>query len=134
MQTGPENLTGVWQGLYTYPAGASVSFVATLIESGQTLSGAIHEPRTHGAGRGETIYATLLGSRSGSGSAISFVKTYDRAAGPGYGRVDYEGTLNGDRTEIEGRWKAPGAGSGKFLMIRSAGKAATSKQKKSVRV
>jgi hypothetical protein len=133
MQTGPENLTGVWQGLYTYPAGgASVSFVATLIESGHTLSGATHEPRTHGTGLGETIYATLLGTRSGS--AISFVKTYERSAGPGYGRVDYEGTLNGGRTEIEGRWNIPGAGSGKFLLIRSTGKAATTKQKKSMRV
>ena len=36
------NLTGVWQGLYTYPNGESVSFVATLIDSGGALSGSIH--------------------------------------------------------------------------------------------
>ncbi|HEY6256748.1 MAG TPA: hypothetical protein VIY51_13235 [Xanthobacteraceae bacterium] len=133
MEAGAENLTGVWQGLYTYPmGGGSVSFVATLIESGHTLSGSIHEPRTIGAGAGETIYATLLGGRSGS--AISFVKTYEGSAGPGYGRVEYEGTLSGDKTEIEGRWNIPRAGSGKFLMIRSGGKAAAIEQKKSVRV
>jgi hypothetical protein len=133
MRAGAENLTGVWQGLYSYPTGrASVSFVATLIESGRTLSGMIHEPRTFGAGLGETIYAMLLGGRSGS--AISFVKSYEASAGRGYGRVDYEGTLSGDGTEIEGRWSSPGARPGKFLMIRSAGKAATIKQKKSIRV
>jgi hypothetical protein len=131
MQTGAESLTGVWQGLYTYVGGLSVSFVATLIESGHTLSGSIHEPRAFGARVGETIYATLLGSRSGS--AISFIKTY-QGAGPAYGRVDYEGSLSGDATEIEGRWNIAGVGSGKFLMVRSAGKAATVEQKKSVRV
>ena len=28
-QAGAENLTGVWNGLYTYPHGGSVSFVAS---------------------------------------------------------------------------------------------------------
>src|SRR5258708_459218 len=100
MQTDAESLTGVWQGLYTYPVGLSVSFVATLIESGRTLSGSIHEPRVFGIGAGETLYATLLGSRTGS--AISFVKTY-QGAGSSYGSVEYEGKLNGQATEIEGR-------------------------------
>jgi hypothetical protein len=132
MQTGAENLTGVWHGLYTYLVnGASVSFVATLIESGRVLSGSIHEPRSFGVPLGGTVYATLLGTRSDS--AISFTKTY-QGAGPGYGRVEYEGTLSGDRTEIEGVWTIFGAGSGKFLMIRSAGEAAMSTQKKSERV
>ena len=131
MQSDAESLTGVWQGLYTYPIGLSVSFVATLIESGRTLSGSIHEPRVLVAGVGDTLYATLLGSRSGS--AVSFIKTYE-SAGPSYGRVDYEGKLNGQGTEIEGRWNIPGVHSGKFLMIRSAGKAATATQKKSERV
>jgi hypothetical protein len=41
----PENLTGVWQGFYTYPGGiGSVAFGATLIETGSTLSGSTHEP------------------------------------------------------------------------------------------
>ena len=36
--------------------------------------------------------------------------------------IDYNGTLNGDGTEIEGRWSIRSVWSGKFLMIRSAGK------------
>jgi hypothetical protein len=131
VQTDEENLTGVWQGQYTYPTGRSVSFVATLIESGQTLTGSIHEPRTFGLSVGETIYATLLGGRSGS--VVSFVKTY-QGAGPGYGRVKYEGRLSGEGTEIEGRWSILSVFSGKFLMIRPARKAATVAQKKSERV
>jgi hypothetical protein len=39
-----QNLTGVWQGLCTYPNGESASFVATLIDGSGALSGSTHEP------------------------------------------------------------------------------------------
>jgi hypothetical protein len=128
---GGENLTGVWQGLYSYAYGQSVSFVATLIDSGASFSGTIHEPSTFD---GHTIYATLAGTRQGR--AVSLLKTYDKSAGPEYAAsVQYEGALNGDATEIEGRWTIRMFRlSGKFLMIRSAGKAAEVEQKVSERV
>jgi hypothetical protein len=128
---GGENLTGVWQGLYSYSSGQSISFVATLIDSGASFSGSIHEPSIFG----DTIYATLSGTRQGS--AVSFLKTYEKSAGPQYASsIQYEGALNGDATEIEGRWtiRAVFGVSGKFLMIRSAGKAAEIEQKASERV
>jgi len=130
-QAGAENLTGVWNGLYTYPHGGSVSFVATLIDSGGSFSGTVHEPCIF---RGNTIYAMLAGSRQGS--AVSFLKTYEKSAGASYSApVQYEGALNGDATEIEGRWTIRGVGlSGKFLMIRPAGKTAEVEQKISERV
>ena len=116
----PQNLTGIWHGLYSYPHGrAPVSFVATLIEAGSTVSGTTHEPCDTGGRPNETLYATLLGRRQDS--AVIFMKTYD-GSNPNYGRVAYEGTLSADGTEIEGRWTVPG-NAGKFLMIRSAGKA-----------
>jgi hypothetical protein len=119
-----QNLTGVWHGIYTYPRQiGSVSFVATLIEAGSSLSGTTHEPRTVGNGVGDTVYATLSGSREGS--AVSFVKTYDAAGADYRDPITYEGTLGGDGTEIEGRWTILNVWSGKFLMIRSTGKAAT---------
>jgi hypothetical protein len=129
--TGAENLTGVWQGLYTYPYGQSVSFVATLIDSGGSFSGTIHEPCSF---HGNTIYATLAGARQGS--TVSFLKTYEKSAGPQYAAsIQYEGALNGDATEIEGRWKIRSIGlSGKFLMIRSAGEGAEVEEKVSERV
>jgi hypothetical protein len=114
-----QKLTGVWHGLYTYPGRlGSVSFVATLIEAGNSISGTTYEPRTVGNGPNGTLYATLSGNRGGA--TVSFVKTYD-GAGPEYqDAVDYEGTLNADATEIEGRWTIKGDWSGKFLMIRSS--------------
>jgi hypothetical protein len=131
MRSAGENLTGVWQGLYSYPYGQSVSFVATLIDSGGSFSGTIHEPCVRGDSPNKTLFATLEGTRSGS--AVSFLKTY-HDAGPNYGSVRYAGALNGDATEIEGKWTIWGVWSGKFLMIRSAGKAAEVEQKVSERV
>ncbi len=112
-----QNLTGVWQGLYTYPDGESVSFVATLIDSGGALSGATHEPCPPAVAASGTLYATLAGSRSGS--AVEFRKSYDGTV-PRFHTVEYAGTLNGDATEVEGRWVIRGVWSGKFLMIRPA--------------
>lgn len=114
------NLTGVWQGLYTYPSrNMRVLFDATLIESGRWLSGSMHEVCATGAFKGQMIYATLLGERAGH--VVTFRKTYDGSV-PNYTRVDYEGALNADATEIEGRWMVSHNWSGKFLMIRSIGK------------
>jgi hypothetical protein len=131
--TGPgaENLTGVWQGLYSYPHGQSVSFVATLIDSGASFSGTVHEPCILGNSPNKTLYAALDGTRQGS--AVSFLKTY-QDAGPNYGSVHYNGALNDDGTEIEGRWRIQGVWSGKFLMIRSAGKVAEVERKVSERI
>lgn len=131
IQTGAENLTGVWQGLYSYPDGMSVSFVATLIDTRGSFSGTTHEPCIFRDGPSDTLYATLAGTRKGS--AVSFLKTYENA-GPRYGSVQYEGVLSADATEIEGRWVVPGVWSGKFLMIRSAGKAAEVEQKVAERI
>ncbi len=115
MDAQPHDLTGVWNGLYSYPDGRSVTFVATLIESGSTLTGATHEPCVGGDCPSATLFASLMGGRAGS--AVSFRKTYE-AAGPRFATVNYAGTLNAEATEIEGRWSIPGVWSGKFMMIR----------------
>jgi hypothetical protein len=123
MPRGPSaaSLTGIWHGIYSYPTPrAPVSFVATLSETASAVSGTTHEPCTIGASPNEILYATLQGRRQDS--AVAFVKTYD-GNNPHYRTVAYEGTLSSDGTEIEGRWTVPGDWSGKFLMIRSAGKA-----------
>jgi hypothetical protein len=118
-----QNLTGVWQGTYSYPLGlGSVSFVATLIEAGNSLTGTTHESGHWAFDRSPsvTLYASLSGSRHGS--AVGFVKTYE-GSNPNYRTVEYKGTLSGDGTEIEGRWIISKVWSGKFLMIRPAGRA-----------
>jgi hypothetical protein len=127
---GARNLTGVWHGLYTYPDGLSVSFVATLIEAGSSVTGSVHEPCTIGDSPNETMFATLSGSRHDS--AVHFVKTYE-GTDPHYGTVNYEGTLSLDGTELEGRWTVPGNWSGRFLMIRSGSVTETVSRKSTVR-
>jgi len=109
-----DSLTGVWDGTYTHPRGI-VTFLATLIESGGTLAGNVTEPCTSPACPLSTHNASIAGHRSGS--AISFVKRYE-PPGYGYGTVSYEGTVNAEATEIDGRWRLPGM-SGTFLMVRS---------------
>jgi hypothetical protein len=115
------NLTGIWNGLYTYQDGRSTSFVATLIEAGGSLSGATHEPSTLGDTLGAMLYASVAGSRSDF--SVTFTKTYDRPDTFHRSPILYEGSLNGDGTEIEGRWTIVNMWTGKFLMIRSPGAA-----------
>jgi len=116
------NLTGVWNGLYTYPGGRSTAFVATLIDSGGSLTGTTHEQSTLPGSGGATLYASLSGSRRGS--SVAFIKTYERPDVFHRSPIHYEGALNGEGTEIEGRWTIAKVWSGKFLMIRSPGQEA----------
>lgn len=112
------NLTGVWQGLYSYPAAvAPVPFTATVLESGAWVSGAVHEIAYDEYGVAE-VFSTLLGKRSGA--SLTFTKTYDGANGWEHD-VFYAGVLSADGSEVEGTWTLPGEFSGKFLMIRSQG-------------
>jgi hypothetical protein len=115
VQTGAQNLTGIWNGLYTYRDGRSISFVATLIDGGGSLTGTTHEPDNRSSA---TLYATLAGSHHDG--AVTFTKKYDRADRDHRNPIFYNGVLNRDGTEIEGRWVISPRASGKFLMIRPA--------------
>jgi hypothetical protein len=119
--TGGANLTGIWNGLYTYNTGRSVSFVATLIDSGGSFTGTTHETDSFGS---TTLCANLIGSHSDG--AVSLTKTYDKPGILYRNPISYRGTLNSDGTEIEGRWTIRSVwASGKFLMIRPAPRAET---------
>ncbi len=127
---GNQNLTGVWNGLYSYPNGDSTSFVATLIQSGGGLTGSTHEPSN--LQPGVTLYANIAGSQDGG--LVTFIKTYDPPRLPYAYPVHYEGGLNGDASEIEGRWTIGAVASGKFLMTRPTRRAATTSRKALERV
>jgi hypothetical protein len=109
------SLTGIWQGIYSYPMSGlpTVPFTATLIEAGSSLSGSVHEQCTI---NGETLLFSVTGARHGT--AVNFVKTYIGKSRY-YGTILYDGAVNGDATEIEGRWTIPGDWSGRYLMTRS---------------
>jgi hypothetical protein len=120
------NLTGVWNGLYTYRDGRSMSFVATLIETGGSVSGTTHELSTSGS-PGAMLFASLAGARSDS--AVMFTKTYERPDVFHRSPIRYDGVLNAEGTEIEGRWTIMRFWSGKFLMVRSPGQTMKAERK-----
>jgi hypothetical protein len=109
------SLTGVWQGIYSYPVGGlpTVPFTATLIEAGSSVSGSGHEQSTV---KGATLLFSVSGRRHDA--AVNFIKIY-AGGSPHYGTIIYEGTANDDATEIEGRWIIQRDWSGRFLMTRS---------------
>jgi hypothetical protein len=112
-----DNLTGVWDGTYVQPQVGMVTFLATLIDSGGALGGNVTEPCLTPGCPISTHNASIAGHRSGS--VVSFVKRYE-PPGYGYDTVSYEGVVNAEATEIDGRWRLPGTSfSGTFLMVRS---------------
>lgn len=113
-----DNLTGCWDGFYTYASRTyAVGFGATLIETPGWLTGSTQEICTSGPEEGALLCATLEGHRHGA--SIAFVKTYDGTAARFNQPIRYEGTVNADATEIEGRWQISPRWTGRFLMIRS---------------
>jgi hypothetical protein len=124
----PRNLTGVWNGLFRHADGAhSVSFTATLIDSGNLLTGSTHEPCCVPGCPHDTHMAMLSGRRDGT--SVSFVKAYD-PPGFGYHVVDYAGSLNEYATEIAGSWRIPPGFTGEFLMIRASRRTTARSRKK----
>lgn len=114
-----EFLTGVWHGLYTYQGEPEpVYFVATLIQSGDGLSGTTQESAIGRSGAPLSLTASIDGTREGA--SVLFTKQYDGSGGWYHG-VHYAGVLNAERTEIEGRWDIGSAATGRFLMIRFPG-------------
>jgi hypothetical protein len=111
-----DDLTGVWDGTYIQPGTGMVTFTATLVETGGALSGSVSEPCSNPRCPVRTHNALITGHHSGS--AVSFVKRYE-PSGFGFDTVHYEGVLNAEATEIDGRWQLPRY-SGSFLMIRSS--------------
>ncbi|MBR0754648.1 hypothetical protein JQ604_20880 [Bradyrhizobium jicamae] len=109
------DLTGVWDGTFIQPGVGMVTFLATLIDAGGVLGGSVSEPCLMPRCPISTHNASISGQRSGS--VVSFVKRYE-PPGYGYDTVIYEGTVNAEATEIDGRWRLPGL-SGTFLMVRA---------------
>lgn len=111
-----DDLSGVWDGTYIQPGTGMVTFTATLVEAGGALEGQVTEPCCNPRCPLRTHSASITGHRSGR--VVSFVKRYEP---PGYGFdiVHYDGVMNGEATEIDGRWRLPDT-SGSFLMIRSS--------------
>jgi len=110
------DLSGAWNGLYSYPDWPEpVTFVALVIDVGSQLSGGIHEYEGIVSERRILLHASMNGRRTGS--AVNFLKSYDGTGGWAHS-VEYDGSLNDDATEIAGHWYVDGS-SGRFVMMRA---------------
>lgn len=117
-QADNHDLTGMWDGVYSYPAvqgaGPTTPFLADISEVGGQISGTIIEP--HEFRRG-TAHATIIGHRVGN--VVDLSKIY-RGAGAEYDEpVAYTGQLSNDGTLITGHWMMQ-EWSGPFEMVRQA--------------
>lgn len=113
------DLSGVWDGIFNYPRTLpSTAFAVTLRDLSERLVGETSEPSQDSHDHGTTLHALIHGQRSGG--AVRFVKTYDDAERLHY-TVVYNGTLNGDATEITGTWEIAGVWAGTFIMTRQVG-------------
>ncbi len=119
--SGESDLSGAWSGLYTFPrAQPPVFFEAVLVEATSWLTGTITE-EVEIEGHRRMLEAVVQGRRSGS--SVTWLKIYDGGL-RAYDAVHYEGRVNAEATEIEGKWRIPGNWSGGFLMIRAGGRQA----------
>ena len=96
------NMTGLWEGTYSYPAfqGPTTPFVARIAEESGVLSGTIMEPNTIGWSS-EELEAVLSGSRDGR--AVDFIKTYDGSSDAAHS-IDYVGQISEDGNLVTGVW------------------------------
>ncbi len=112
-----QSLTGLWHGRYGYTTGDEpTGFTATLAELGGTITGATEEQARVAPAIVATLQAAVAGRREGVW--VSFLKTYDGTLGWRHS-IRYEGVLNAEGTEIEGRWVHSLNWTGWFLMIRA---------------
>lgn len=131
-QADNHDLTGMWDGVYSYPAvpdaGSAMLFLADISEVGGQISGTIIEPHEF---RRATAHATIIGHRVGD--VVDFSKTYHGAGAEYDEPVSYTGQLSNDGTLITGHWMMQ-EWSGPFEMVRQAGVEAREEARASISV
>ena len=111
---GKINLSGIWQGLYSFQTlDVPISFIATLLERGRSLSGETQETRAQSI----TNTAQIDGMRHSR--LVDFIKTYDDKV-TGLQRVNFAGLISQDASEISGQWSRQDGTGGTFLMVRQS--------------
>ncbi|MEN3747524.1 hypothetical protein TPR58_10115 [Sphingomonas sp. HF-S3] len=108
------DLTGVWYGRYTGDYEDN-GFIALLNEQGGAVDGSVSERDPNGIV--DIRRASVSGTRDGT--AVRFVKQYDGSGGFDHA-VFYSGMIDGDGTEVSGRWQIDRYNSGGFVMTRES--------------
>ena len=127
------NLSGRWQGQYTYVGRRKepVPFSANLSESNSWLDGLIEEVGTAGEVKGRPLAATVQGKRTGR--SVTWIKMYHGNFRL-YDAVQYAGEVSADGQEIEGSWTIHGNSAGRFLMLRQSGGVVARKRRAAVKL
>lgn len=123
------DMSGLWSGIYFYGADAGVPFSAWIDEADGALSGTTLEPNTFAATSAEELEANITGTRRGV--SVEFTKIYAPSTGIRQPPLIYRGDVNGDFTEVTGRWafSSLGAPSGRFKLSRLKSSAAVREEK-----
>ena len=118
MASRPKDISGQWDGQFSYPAGGGpvTPFLATLNQRGTSFTGSIIEPDLYMTG--EAAEATVVGVIAGH--AVDFTKTYRKAAMGYKNPVDYVGQLMDKGERIVGVWSLLDM-NGTFEMTRHRG-------------
>lgn len=114
-----EALTGIWNGVYSYPQEAKrkpVLFRLYVVQDGERLLGGIMERNTFDVGEAEGeehwLHGILVNGRYDAATgAVTFTKRYDGTDGVDHD-VAYTGEL--DDASVSGTWTIPGSWSGQF--------------------
>lgn len=103
MGNGGQNLTGKWDGVFSYPdvpeAGPTTPFLASLSDTGGVIKGEIIEPNEYHSG---TAHSTVLGQRIGN--SVHWAKTYHGGGEEYRETVLYFGSVSQDGDTITGEW------------------------------
>jgi hypothetical protein len=102
------DLTGTWLGTY-WQNQEPTRFEATLVQSGNTLTGNILDDSSLGEA---TLQGTVVGRK------VHFIKTY--IGSPHLVPIDYTGTVGDEEDFLRGSWSFPNSrGSGPWEARRS---------------
>lgn len=105
------DLTGVWKGVFHYPARAArrpVQFTAVLVDEAEEIRGLIVESNTFGRSGEPWLHAWVSQGRYDRRSQqVKFTKRYVGTAQVDHG-VLYQGDLSEDATRLSGTWRIPG--------------------------
>ena len=118
MRTDSHDLTGAWDGVFSYSGITgdrdTTPFLANITDRSGVIEGSIIEPHHH---RDVTMEAVIVGQRIGN--TVHFSKDYNTTGDEYRNTVLYYGVLSADGDMITGEWRI-GHWDGAFEMTRQA--------------
>ncbi len=117
-----QDLTGLWNGEYTYPKESGrppVSFRMAVVQAESQILGFIKEANTFGKEGSPWLHAVLKGRFDKETREVQFTKTYDGTAETAHD-VEYRGLVTPDGAKAQGTWKIRDDWAANFTLERAA--------------